>query len=243
MKRKVYVPEGMKQAGLIVNDAIVSITLFLNIFLDGFSGPNFLIFPRGYRITETIITLFSRNFKIRFLFYIFFKYLLFLNNNRQTHSGFINEDVLYSWAVEDFIPFCAFQRRNNESKPILALCDGHSSRFSPRIWKKLLENNIFLYCIPSHSSHLFQILDLMPNAAIKKNLQLVKPIKKGANEKQIIEFVNDIEVVISKSLTKDIIAAGFLNIFCCFYCFCIIIQVFMFFFFLFKIRMQKISFV
>jgi hypothetical protein len=95
----------------------------------------------------------------------------------------------------------------------LALCDGHSSRFSPKIWKILKENNIMLFCIPSHTSHIFQILDLMPNASVKKYIQTIKPIKKHCCEDEIIRFLIEVERAVSKGLTKDVIEHGFNLIF------------------------------
>jgi hypothetical protein len=76
------------------------------------------------------------------------------------------------------------------------------------MWKILKENNIFLYCIPSHSSHIFQILDLLPNAVIKENLQKIKPMKKHCGEEKIIKFVTEVEKAVSKSLTKSVIMEG-----------------------------------
>jgi hypothetical protein len=66
-----------------------------------------------------------------------------------------------------------------------------------------------MYCIPSHSSHLFQVLDLMPNAQIKRYLQTVRPMKKNPNEEEMIRFIGEVETAVSKGLTKDVIQEGF----------------------------------
>jgi hypothetical protein len=65
-KGKVFVPIGMKQAGQIVNEPITSTTLFLCCFFDGMVGPNFLILPKTWELTDKIKEKFSRNFKVRF---------------------------------------------------------------------------------------------------------------------------------------------------------------------------------
>jgi hypothetical protein len=84
--------------------------------------------------------------------------------------------------------------------------DGHASRISPRIWKLLLENNIYLFIIPSHTSHLLQVLDLLPNAVVKTNLLKIKKIpKKTCSSEELIQFVKEVEEVVSKSLTKEVI--------------------------------------
>jgi membrane-associated HD superfamily phosphohydrolase len=64
-KGKVYIPVGMKQAGVVVNDPITSTTLFLCVFLDGTPGPNFLILPKTWELTKNIKDRFSRNFNVR----------------------------------------------------------------------------------------------------------------------------------------------------------------------------------
>jgi hypothetical protein len=118
--------------------------------------------------------------------------------------------LLYEWIKNDFIPACQYQRRREEDKekPILVFCDGHSSRFCPDIWELLKNNNIMMYCMPSHSSHIFQVLDLMPNAAIKRLIQTIRPMKKNCSEKEIIKFVRQIEGAVSVALKKDVIEEG-----------------------------------
>jgi hypothetical protein len=130
---------------------------------------------------------------------------------RQTYSGFITEDLLYNWVKDDFISYCTFQRLilGNKEAPIVVFCDGHSSRFSTRIWKLMKENNIILICIPSHSSHLLQVLDLYPNQEIKKNIQTIKNIKNTSNDKDKLQFLLDIENAVSASLKKSVIKEGF----------------------------------
>jgi hypothetical protein len=79
------------------------------------------------------------------------------------------------------------------------------------MWRLLLDNNIHLLCIPAHSSNIFQIMDLLPNSIIKRNLQKVIPLKSNyKKDEDIIKFIVDVEKCISKGLTKDIICDGFL---------------------------------
>jgi hypothetical protein len=129
---------------------------------------------------------------------------------RQSSSGFISEDILSEWIIEEFVDYCEFQRRRDKNKPIFIFCDGHTSRFSPHLWETLLHKNIHLLCIPSHSSHLLQVLDLYPNSVVKRNLQTVSNLKPSASDNDIIQFIHKIEYCYSRGTTKDCIFEGLL---------------------------------
>ena len=45
-------------------------------------------------------------------------------------------------------------------QPVVLLVDGHTSHINVEVSKFCLENQILLYCLPSHSSHLLQPLDV-----------------------------------------------------------------------------------
>jgi hypothetical protein len=73
----------------------------------------------------------------------------------------------------------------------------------------LLENNILLFCIPSHTSHLFQLLDLYPNSKIKENLQSIHNLKSNPSASEQLSFLKSVEFSVSKSLSKAVINEGF----------------------------------
>jgi hypothetical protein len=114
--------------------------------------------------------------------------------------------LLFEWS-EDLIRFSKFQNEIRDV-PQITLCfsDGHTSRISIRLWKKLLENNIQLYIIPSHTSHLLQILDLLPNAVVKENILKIKNIpKQNCSSVEMVEFIRNVEEAVSLSLNKSVI--------------------------------------
>jgi hypothetical protein len=132
----------------------------------------------------------------------------------------MTEKTLHNWFRNDFIDFINFQRRKDKDKPMLVLCDGHSSRFSPCLWEFLMKNNIQLICIPAHTSHLLQVLDLYPNSVIKRSLQTVGSIKPKPTEAELIQFLRKVECCMSNGLTKSSIYEGLLvmqNIILCIY--------------------------
>jgi hypothetical protein len=66
-----------------------------------------------------------------------------------------------------------------------------------------------LICIPAHTSHLFQVLDLFPNAKIKENIQKIHNLKPNASSTEQLSFLRSIEFAVSKTLTKGVINEGF----------------------------------
>ena len=68
-------------------------------------------------------------------------------------SGWIDTELFYGWLANHFT-------RNVITRPVVLLVDGHRSHINLEISKFCLENRIFLYCLPPHSSHITQPLDV-----------------------------------------------------------------------------------
>jgi hypothetical protein len=51
----------------------------------------------------------------------------------------------------------------------------------------------------------------MPNATVKDNLRNVRAMKKNCKESEVIRFVEEVQVAVSKSLSVDIIKKGLFN--------------------------------
>ncbi len=72
-----------------------------------------------------------------------------------SQSGWMEEQTFYAWFTQLFIQKVA---DINGSKVLFM--DGHNSHISLRIIDAAIENNIHILCLPSHSSHLLQPLDV-----------------------------------------------------------------------------------
>ena len=68
-------------------------------------------------------------------------------------NGWINTQLFYGWLINHFAKKVLVQ-------PVVLLVDGHTSHIDVEVSKFCLENQILLYCLPSHSSHLLQPLDV-----------------------------------------------------------------------------------
>ena len=72
----------------------------------------------------------------------------------KSQRGWIITELFYRWLVEHFVKYSAAVR------PLILLVDGHSSHIDINTSKFCKENGILLYCLPPHSSHITQPLDV-----------------------------------------------------------------------------------
>ena len=72
----------------------------------------------------------------------------------KSDSGWINTDLFYNWLGGHFI------KRTALIRPLVLLIDGHSSHNDLETAKLCKKNDILLYCLPPHSSHITQPLDV-----------------------------------------------------------------------------------
>lgn len=88
-------------------------------------------------------------------------------------EGWITEKIFHDWVVKVFIPHVENRRKiwKLPQKRALLWLDGHSSRGSPEALQALIDANIELATIPSHTSHILQPLDCGVNRAMKQNMR------------------------------------------------------------------------
>jgi hypothetical protein len=73
-----------------------------------------------------------------------------------SNKGWTNDTLGFEWLTTSFEPFT----RNFRDSRCLLLIDGHSSHLTERFIGFCISKNIDLFCLPPHSSHLTQPLDL-----------------------------------------------------------------------------------
>ena len=69
-------------------------------------------------------------------------------------NGYMDEELFYSWFSNSFVP-----HTNHLGKQILII-DGHDSHMSLKLIDSAIENNVILYCLPPHTTHFLQPLDI-----------------------------------------------------------------------------------
>ena len=69
---------------------------------------------------------------------------------------------MLSWTQKILIPYVRRERKRlfDENAPALLIFDGLKSHFMEDITRELTSNNIKTLCIPPHSSHILQVMDL-----------------------------------------------------------------------------------
>jgi hypothetical protein len=74
-----------------------------------------------------------------------------------TKTGWINEKVFSDW----FEHFLTEVQPQSRQQPVLLIFDGHTSHTrNLKVIEKARENNVVLLCLPSHTSHQLQPLDI-----------------------------------------------------------------------------------
>ena len=81
---------------------------------------------------------------------------------RVSDKGWVDQGLFYSWLKNHFLPNAASHR------PLLLLLDGHSSHFEPKSIEFARENNIIIFCLPPHTTHECQPLDVGLFGPLKK---------------------------------------------------------------------------
>lgn len=68
-------------------------------------------------------------------------------------NGWISIELFYGWLANHFAKWV-------KHWPVVLLVDGHSAHIDLEVSKFCRDNNIHLYCLPAHTSHLTQPLDV-----------------------------------------------------------------------------------
>ncbi|XP_071505566.1 tigger transposable element-derived protein 6-like [Diadema antillarum] len=82
-----------------------------------------------------------------------------------SESGWMNSELFYLWLANHFHPYL---KEIGVHFPVLLLADGHASHVDERVGNFCAENDIILYRIEAHASHVLQPLDIGVFAPLKK---------------------------------------------------------------------------
>ena len=77
-------------------------------------------------------------------------------------SGWVNSELFYKW-------FEFFIQSIPPSQPVLLLLDGHASHMSIEAIELARSNQVHILCIPAHTTHLLQPLDVGIFKSLKSN--------------------------------------------------------------------------
>ena len=78
-----------------------------------------------------------------------------------SQNGWINTELFESWFIEHFITNAV------SARPLFLLLDGHSTHYQPQVIRFAMEHNVIMLCLPPHTTHESQPLDVGVFAPLK----------------------------------------------------------------------------
>jgi len=71
-----------------------------------------------------------------------------------SNTGYIDKDLIEMWFEHIFIPNCGVRR------PVLLDLDNHETHITINITKKARDNDIHIFGLPPHKTHILRPLDI-----------------------------------------------------------------------------------
>jgi hypothetical protein len=133
-----------------------------------------------------------------------------------SNNGWTTNEIGLRWLQKIFIPYTNSRVRGRFR---LLILDGHGSHLTPQFDRICAENDIIPLCMPSHSSHLLQPLDVGCFAVLKRAYsRFVSDLARtGYNHIDKLDFLADyprarIEAFQSNIIRNSFVAAGIIPV-------------------------------
>jgi hypothetical protein len=122
-------------------------------------------------------------------------------------NGWTNDELGLQWIQH----FNEYTRNVYKSKWRLLIFDGHGSHQTTQFAQFCLENHILTLCMPAHSSHILQPLDVSCFSPLKRvyGQQIEQKMRLGSNHITKQEFLPAFFTAHQQVMTPSTIAAGF----------------------------------
>uniref|UniRef100_A0A8C2ZHE7 HTH CENPB-type domain-containing protein n=1 Tax=Cyclopterus lumpus TaxID=8103 RepID=A0A8C2ZHE7_CYCLU len=135
-RRKVIVPRGTKHAYRQAQGTRDHITILACLNAGGEDVPPFIIYKGGYPGGP-----YNKKGVPDALY-------------GKSPAGYIDSELFRKWFVGHFLKFAMKER------PLLLLMDGHQSHLDPELVRAAQREGVILLCLPPHTSHILQPLDV-----------------------------------------------------------------------------------
>ena len=83
-----------------------------------------------------------------------------------SNKGWVDSELFRGWLTDHFLQFSVAAR------PLLLILDGHSSHYQPELVPYAKEKDVILFCLPPHTTHESQPLDISVFKPLKQNWQI-----------------------------------------------------------------------
>ena len=124
----------------------------------------------------------------------------------KSESGWIDSELFLSWLKKIFLKYAVPQR------PILLLTDGHKSHLTLEVVDTCRENDIILFCLPPHTTHALQPLDVAVFKSLKDNFSKAVRALSFSKKNFVVtkrEFSKVLKSPFEKSFSIPNIKSGF----------------------------------
>ena len=121
-------------------------------------------------------------------------------------KGWVDAELFKGWLTDHLLKHAV------GSRPLLVLLDGHSSHYQPDLIRFARENDIILFCLPPHTSHESQPLDVSVFKPLKSNWQDECHNYMQSNPGKVVtkyQFSDLLNKAWHKTMTPSTICAGF----------------------------------
>ena len=147
---KVVAPKSARNVWSITSGERTNITVLACGNAEGDMLDPLIIF-KGRRVNEELVHTAPDEWSVKF-----------------TENGWMTSIVFEQWLREVFIPYVK-EKRRNPCECVLLLLDGHCSHESLSALEVAKENNIVIFCLPPHVTHILQPLDVSYFKSLKAN--------------------------------------------------------------------------
>jgi hypothetical protein len=127
----------------------------------------------------------------------------------KSQNGWTNDEIGIKWLKNQFIP--ETEKRQKGAYRLLVL-NSHRSHLTPQFDEICAQNNIILICMPAHSSHLLQPLNVSIFASLKRGYgQLVEQwMRYGFNYINKLDFLEAYPIARAEAFKAQNIQNGFM---------------------------------
>lgn len=124
----------------------------------------------------------------------------------KSDSGFVDGELFVAWFRRIFLKY------TSPVEPRLLLLDGHASHLSLKLIDLAIKSNVILLCLPPHTTHLLQPLDVAVYKALKVELSKIVNKAKDVNQAVWISktaFSSIFRSAYENAFTMSTIGSGF----------------------------------
>lgn len=80
-----------------------------------------------------------------------------------SNKGWVDSELFRGWLTDHFLKYATGAR------PLFLLLDGHSSHYQPDLIRYAKEHDVIIFCLPPHTTHESQPLDVSVFGPLKRN--------------------------------------------------------------------------